>query len=892
MKPISLVIDGVNSFYDRQEIDFRFDGLFCICGDTGSGKTTILDCIIIALFGSGNRALLNDYINLRRDKAEIRFVFEAESDGARSTFEVVRLLSRTGATKARLVCLTTGETVAEQTNAVNAKLKEIVGLTMEDFTQMVILEQGRFAKFLTAGKKDRNETVGNLFKLHRYKDLGSKFSVQMKEIKRDIDNLDERLGELKDVTAAAVDENERLIKSTKKQSELLAADEKRLAEQIALAEEIKRRYDKCVEAEKRLAAEQADIATHEADLAKANAQYEQAEQMLNKATQEKAELAVMAARRAELDKLTTELNRRLEAIELLSQQWKSARADEARYQKEHASLVEKEQKCRVDFEEKRRAVFEIAHFGENAENCDSFDIKFKAERLVSEYKNATADYEAFDIKYGELSGRVLADTANVLAANRHSKLAFDRRELAKRELADCRAAYEKMQREEATAFVLSSVKEGDVCPICGQTVEHKAHVEISVFDPTVLQSKEQALSDADKEYMEAENNKYSFSTRLEESQKALSEVEAERIKASERVKKALESIIVPDKIDTLVPLATEVCELGKTLTGLQSEIMVVCQKTEAASAKAEDIKQRGTAERAEANRLQAAVDEGQKDCPEDKATLDKRLNELSAEVDRLTKSRSMLAMQRDTLSAGVAASKMAIKLLSEDAKDKPEFDEAAAQKSIDEHAKIKTERERLIASAASMEATLEVMRANLDRKRGFERTRADKRKRYDILADIYKLVSGDKFIEYVAEEYILQFTSAASAVLSDITGGKYTLEYKAGTYYINDFLSGGMERKASTLSGGETFLASLSLAIAISREIARYKTYEFFFLDEGFGTLDARSIDMAINALTTLASDTLVGVVTHRSELTDRIFDKINVLAPEAGRGSRVVRSD
>ena len=101
--------------------------------------------------------------------------------------------------------------------------------------------------------------------------------------------------------------------------------------------------------------------------------------------------------------------------------------------------------------------------------------------------------------------------------------------------------------------------------------------------------------------------------------------------------------------------------------------------------------------------------------------------------------------------------------------------EAAAQKSIDEHAKIKTERERLIASAASMEATLEVMRANLDRKRGFERTRADKRKRYDILADIYKLVSGDKFIEYVAEEYILQFTSAASAVLSDITGGKYTL---------------------------------------------------------------------------------------------------------------------
>lgn len=892
MKPISLVIDGINSFYDRQEIDFRFDGLFCICGDTGSGKTTILDCIIIALFGSGNRALLNDYINLRRDKAEIRFVFEAESDGARSTFEVVRLLSRTGATKAKLVCLTTGETVAEQTNAVNAKLKEIVGLTMEDFTQMVILEQGRFAKFLTATKKERNETVGNLFKLHRYKDLGSKFSVQMKEIKRDIDNLDERLGELKDVTAAAVDESERLIKSTKKQSELLGKEEIRLAEQIAASEELRRRYDKSVEAEKKLAVEQANIVLYEADLAKAKEQYELTEQMLIQATQEKAELAVTAARRAELDKLMNELNRRLETIELLSQQWKAAHSDEARYQKEHLALVEKEQKCRVAFEEKRKAVFEIAYFGENAENCDSFDIKSRAEKLVLEYKSATADYEAFDIKFGELNGRVLADTANVLAANRHSKLALDRRELAKKELADCRLAYEKMQREEAAAFVLSSVKEGDVCPICGQTVQHKAHVDVSVFEADLLQSKEQALADADKEYMEAENNKYSFSTRLEESKRALGEVEAERSKANERVKKILESVLVPDKIDTLIPLATEACELDKLLAGLQSQIMVMSQKTEAASAKAEDIKQRGTAERAEANRLQAAVDEGQGECPTDKATVERKLDELTAKVDMLTKSRSRLSLQRDTLSASVAASQMAIKILSEDAKDKPQFDEAAAQKVIDEHTKIKTERERLIASAASLEATLEVMRANLERKRGFEKARADKRKRYDILSDIYKLVSGDKFIEYVAEEYILQFTSAASAVLSDITGGKYTLDYNGGAYYINDFLSGGMERKASTLSGGETFLASLSLAIAISREIARYKTYEFFFLDEGFGTLDARSIDMAIGALTTLAADTLVGVVTHRSELTDRIFDKINVLAPEAGRGSRVVRSD
>ena len=84
----------------------------------------------------------------------------------------------------------------------------------------------------------------------------------------------------------------------------------------------------------------------------------------------------------------------------------------------------------------------------------------------------------------------------------------------------------------------------------------------------------------------------------------------------------------------------------------------------------------------------------------------------------------------------------------------------------------------------------------------------------------------------------------------------------------------------------------MSLAIAISREIARYKTYEFFFLDEGFGTLDSYSLDTVTNALLSLATDTLVGVVTHRSELTERIFDKINVISAGPDRGSIIERSN
>ena len=76
MKPISITIEGIKSFYNKTEINFDFNGLFCICGDTGSGKTTILDCIILALYGkvkSGNN--LADYINLRKDKGTVDLVF-------------------------------------------------------------------------------------------------------------------------------------------------------------------------------------------------------------------------------------------------------------------------------------------------------------------------------------------------------------------------------------------------------------------------------------------------------------------------------------------------------------------------------------------------------------------------------------------------------------------------------------------------------------------------------------------------------------------------------------------------------------------------------------------------------------------------------------------------
>ena len=143
----------------------------------------------------------------------------------------------------------------------------------------------------------------------------------------------------------------------------------------------------------------------------------------------------------------------------------------------------------------------------------------------------------------------------------------------------------------------------------------------------------------------------------------------------------------------------------------------------------------------------------------------------------------------------------------------------------------------------------------------------------------------------MAAEYVKDFTVTASEKLGELTGGKYSLEYeeKSGEFFVVDFLAGNERRSVKTLSGGETFLASLSLAIAISRDIARDKNFDFFFIDEGFGTLSPDALDAVTAALDTLSRDTLVGVITHRSELIERIGSIVNVIPATEETGSRIV---
>lgn len=201
--------------------------------------------------------------------------------------------------------------------------------------------------------------------------------------------------------------------------------------------------------------------------------------------------------------------------------------------------------------------------------------------------------------------------------------------------------------------------------------------------------------------------------------------------------------------------------------------------------------------------------------------------------------------------------------------------------------------ESLLAACAKAERDLEELEAKHERWTRIEREKAELAALYARLAKLQSVLRGNAFVEYVAEEQLMQVSRAASERLGQLTHRRYALEVDStGGFVIRDDANGGLRRPVTTLSGGETFLTSLSLALALSAQIQLNGRYplEFFFLDEGFGTLDSELLETVMTALEKLHMEKLtVGVISHVPELKARLPRRLVVLPAEPfGRGSQI----
>lgn len=159
-------------------------------------------------------------------------------------------------------------------------------------------------------------------------------------------------------------------------------------------------------------------------------------------------------------------------------------------------------------------------------------------------------------------------------------------------------------------------------------------------------------------------------------------------------------------------------------------------------------------------------------------------------------------------------------------------------------------------------------------------------KKLDLAKELSTVLRGKALAEYVCEEYLQEITDSANQKLEILMDGRYTLKFENKEFFVEDNFNDGKVRPASTLSGGETFVVSLSLALSISDAISMLssRSMDFFFLDEGFGTLDSELCSIVINSLYKLESQNLkIGLISHVTELEESIKNKVIVTKDNNG---------
>lgn len=220
MKPINLKIKGLNSFQEEQSIDFlklTDRGLFGIFGPTGSGKSTILDGITLALYGNMARKSSN-FINTNCDRVNVSFEFQI-SGAEVKRYSIDREFRRKkdgsiNSGKCKLIDINNEEVLADSVKVLNKKVEEIIGLNIDDFTRTVVLPQGKFSEFLKLEGKDRREMLERLFNLEKYGDeLSVKLFSKIKEENTKSSVLEGQLKGYEDISHEKLEENEELLKN-------------------------------------------------------------------------------------------------------------------------------------------------------------------------------------------------------------------------------------------------------------------------------------------------------------------------------------------------------------------------------------------------------------------------------------------------------------------------------------------------------------------------------------------------------------------------------------------------------------------------------------------------------------------------------------------------------
>ncbi len=917
MRPLKLKVTGFGPYAGSEEIDFSRlgeRGLYLITGDTGAGKTTLFDAIVFALYG-GTSSDKREPSMLRSKYAsadtptevELRFLYRGKEYFVRRNPKYVRPKKRgEGTTQTQAgaeLILPDGEVVTNQTEVTN-RMRAILGLDEKQFMQIAMIAQGEFLRLLLATTEQRQEIFRNIFHTGRFQRLAE-------AVREDANRLAEECrGARSDITRlmagiSCADDHPRLDDVRKaREGALLTQDAKELlAALVADDEALEKQEDEVlqkVNADIKAISERKGRADKIEEAREALKKLKEAETQrkpLLKKAKEAAEKAAERAKEAEgFAREEAQIEKELPDYEAAEKKKKefadcAGAAKKAVEEEKKAKLAKEAAGKRLD--EAKKELAALAHVGEEREKLVA--DKEKVLRRRQEIGDLAEEMKKYEALYNEVNGA-------------YQELNVRTETWKQKETAYLAATGAFLEAQ--AGHIAKKLKAGEPCPVCGST-EHPRLAEIPSDAPD--EAKVNAL--------EAERNAAQAATmelrgRFEQGKKNLGERKETLLQA---IKARLGDYTTAEARERLPQAAAD---LKKELADVEKRLR---QKEE--EAKRKDTLEKNVAKdekvcvEADERITEAGAKRAAAETARDVAK--KALEELSTKLRFASKQEAETRMKALRDECGKRQSEKTRtenavraeeKKLQELAGRVVELGKSIAEAPEEDIGKLREKITALEGDSRGLQTRQKAIHARIEKNRetlsalGKESSRlAELETRFVWLSALADTVTGkiggkEKVMleTYVQMRYFDRIIEHANTRMLVMSGGQYELRRRAEATSrqsqsgldldVLDHYNGTI-RGVETLSGGESFKASLSLALGLADEIqssAGGVALDTMFVDEGFGSLDDESLEQAMRALASLSDgNRLVGVISHVDALKERIDKKI-VVTKAREQGSRV----
>lgn len=913
MRPLKLTLCGFGPFADKTEIDMTKlgkKGIYLITGDTGAGKTTIFDAITYALYGdaSGNmrepKMLRSKYAAADTPTAvELVFEYSGMVYTVRRCPEYERAAKKGEGTvvqKAEAELIYDDGRVISKIKEVDSAVKEILGIDREQFLSIAMLAQGDFRKLITASTEKRKDIFRKIFNTGLYKNIQDKIKSDFSEAEKKYEQLTTGLKQyahsiVYDEKALSLENEEKINSEFSSAEDMIDFIKKLTVDDNETFKTLKKKTD--------------DI---DAEIIAINQNLKNAEQL----KELESKTSLLAEKRLRLNELNTSLTEAKNNENVISEL-----KSESAIEKKLLAQYDDADRVRGEIAETKREIDALNKlkndYNSNLEKiiCQAEAAQAEAEALADTDKRLEMLKNDIDMTKMFLSELMLEKKAVESCKKAHSDWILKQREYTnaadrQRELGDVYLRTNRAFLDAQCGILAQGLRENEPCPVCGSTV-HPMPARTAEGSPceAEVESAKESFEKQGEITKSLSVEAASYKAKYEEILNTLINKNAQRYSDGD-LGAALERINddyseAERKIKALLRQTEEAEKAIDKKLKLKESVSAYHKQREALYDKLLNINAKKSSldgELKEKNKLLISLYEQLK--YDNRAMAEVHIAELMSKADKMQRDIDTAQKKYDECKNEVSELEGHVSMLNSLLENIGKTDIDSEKLKLENALKMK---DTLSNEQNSLWARIE-QNNNILTCISKIKTELDKNeKQYVMMKELSDTVNGtivgkEKVMleTYVQMVYFDKILGKANARLMIMTDGQYELvrrreigNLKSRSGLELDVIDhyNGTTRNAETLSGGECFKASLSLALGLSDEIqasAGGIRLDTMFVDEGFGSLDDNSLKLAVDALNSVSEgNRLVGIISHVSELKERIDKQIVVTKDKAG-GSRV----